>query len=103
MSMNAEHSSLEVLLAELAAARAREQELLLRLTALLDAPAPGIPDHIAKVFQHAKELFGREAALFLATPHWELGHKIPIVLAQDERGARRVEELLARISYGIPV
>lgn len=101
--MNAEHENLEAILSELATTRAREHELLLRMAELVDDPAPDLPLHVAQVLARARELFGRDAALFLSTPHWELGHQMPIRVAQDTEGARRVGELLARISYGIPV
>jgi hypothetical protein len=100
--MNAERDNLDSILSELAATRAREQDLLSRMAVLLEAPASAVPDHVEKVFAQAKELSGGEGARFLTTPHWELDHEIPMVLAQDIKGARRVEELLARITYGVP-
>ncbi len=100
--MNAEPDNLGTILSELAATRAHEKQLLSRMAAVLDAPAPCVPDHLARAFAQAKEVFGGDAAEFLTTPHWELSHEMPIRIAQDVGGAHRVEELLARISYGIP-
>lgn len=59
MSMNAERDNLDAILSELAATRARERELLLRMTALLEAQAPGVPQHVISIFAHAKELQSR--------------------------------------------
>jgi len=44
-----------------------------------------------------------DARLFLTTPHALLGGERPIDLAQSELGARRVEELLWRLEYSLPV
>ena len=94
--------SLAAILSELAAARERDNELLSRLTTLLNAPAPDMPAHLAKVCAQALELFADDAARFLTTPHWELHREWPIRVAQTAEGAGRVEDLLGRITYGIP-
>ncbi len=46
------------------------------------------------------ETYARE---WLWTPHQELDDKAPILVAMTELGARRVEQVLASISYGLPV
>lgn len=43
-----------------------------------------------------------EARRFLGTPHPQLAGKTPLEAAFSELGARQVEELLARIVYGLP-
>lgn len=97
-----ECNSLAAILSELAAVRDRENELLSRLTKLLNTPSPDMPAHLAKVCAQAIELFAEDAARFLTTPHWELQGQRPILVAQTPDGAGRVEDLLARITYGIP-
>ena len=101
--MSTEHENWEDILTDLVAARAREEELPLGRRALLDVPASSVPEHVTSAFAQAKQVFDRDAAEFLAaTPPWGLGHEMPIRMAQDIEGAPRVEDLLARISYGIP-
>ena len=85
-TLNAESDSPDTILFELAVTRAREAELILRLMALLDGPAPGVPDHVARALAGAKEVFGQNAARFLASPHSMLGHEMPIQVAQDTPG-----------------
>ena len=97
-----ECNSLAGILSELAAVRDRENELLSRLTKLLNTPSPDMPAHLAKVCAQAVELFAEDAARFLTTPHWELHGQRPILVAQTPDGAGRVEDLLGRITYGIP-
>ena len=93
---------LAAILSELAAVRQRENELLTCLTSLLASPPPDMPAHFAKICAQALELFEEDAARFLTTAHRELYGEKPIVLAQTPEGADRVEDLLARITYGIP-
>ena len=97
-----ECTSLAAILAELTVARERDGELLTRLTRLLNAPSSDLPPHLAKVCAQAIELFAEAAARFLTTPHWELQGERPILVAQTPDGAERVEDLLGRITYGIP-
>ena len=100
--MNTPQNSLADILAELAVIRAREKDLLCKMAALLDARPQGVRAHVVQVFLRAKDVFGQDAARFLAAPHWELGHEMPISVALDPEGARRVEDLLGRIVHGIP-
>ena len=95
-------NGLAAILAELTAMRERENELLTCMTTLLATPSPEMPVHLAKVCAQALELFEEDAARFLTTLHWELHGERPIVVAQTSDGASRVEDLLARITYGIP-
>ena len=95
--------ALDTILSELATMRARESELLSQLTALVEAPTPDVPAHIARVFALAREAFAEDAAQFLATPHSLLQGEMPVMLARDSEGAQRVEVLLGRIIHGIPV
>jgi putative toxin-antitoxin system antitoxin component (TIGR02293 family) len=44
-----------------------------------------------------------EARHFLSTPHTELAGRTPLDVAFSELGARRVEALLHRLFYGLPV
>ena len=97
-----ECNSPAAILSELAVARERDNELLSRLTRLLNAPSPDMPPHLAKVCAQAIELFAEDAARFLTTPHWELQGEMPILVAHTPDGAGRVEGLLGRITYGIP-
>jgi hypothetical protein len=93
---------LAAILSELAAVRQRENELLTCVTSLLVSPPPDMPAHLAKVCAQALELFEEDAARFLTTPHRELHGERPIAVAQTPDGADRVEDLLGRITYGIP-
>lgn len=43
-----------------------------------------------------------DARQWLTNPHPELGRRTPLECATTELGARRVEELLDRLFYGIP-
>jgi putative toxin-antitoxin system antitoxin component (TIGR02293 family) len=95
-------NSLAAILSDLAVGREHESELLSRLTTLLNTPSSDMPAHLAKVCAQAIELFGEDAARFLTTPHWELRGERPILVAQTPDGAGRVEDLLGRITYGIP-
>lgn len=44
-----------------------------------------------------------DAREWLWTPHPELDHRPPVLVAMTELGARRVEHVLANITYGLPV
>jgi putative toxin-antitoxin system antitoxin component (TIGR02293 family) len=52
---------------------------------------------------HALDTFGdeRKARSWLTTPNPVLDDREPFDLAQTPEGARRVEEILTRIDYGI--
>ena len=53
----------------------------------------------------AEELWhhSERARRFLTTPHAELGGNTPLEAALTESGARKAEEIMARIRYGLPV
>lgn len=59
----------------------------------------------ARVIAAAERVFDdpAEAKRFLVTPHDLLGGKTPLETSMTEMGAVRVEELLMRAVYGIPV
>jgi putative toxin-antitoxin system antitoxin component (TIGR02293 family) len=44
-----------------------------------------------------------DAREWLWTPHPELDNRPPVLVAMTELGARRVEQVLAGITYGLPV
>ena len=44
-----------------------------------------------------------DAREWLWTPHPELDNRPPVLIAMTELGARRVEQILASIAYGLPV
>ena len=62
-------------------------------------------ERLARVVATAEWLWGNreDARRFLVTPHPGLGAKAPVEVALTELGARRVEELLCKIEYGLPV
>lgn len=101
--MNSEYDDIDTLVAELDELRARESDILSRMHAILDRSAESRPAHFKRVFALAKEAFAEDVIEFLVAPHRELHDQKPILLAQDEEGAKCVEELLYRILYGIPV
>jgi uncharacterized protein (DUF2384 family) len=43
------------------------------------------------------------ARAWMTRPHPELGGKAPVEAAKTELGARRVEDILMRILFGLPV
>lgn len=59
----------------------------------------------ARVIAAAEHVFGNQddARRFLVTPHALLDDQTPLEAAMTEIGAVRVEELLMRAVYGIPV
>ncbi len=58
---------------------------------------------LARVFATALFVWGSndEARFFLNSPHPILGDKTPLDVSLSEIGARRVEELLRKLFYGI--
>jgi putative toxin-antitoxin system antitoxin component (TIGR02293 family) len=62
-------------------------------------------ERLARVIASAEEMWrNREhARVWLTSPHPELAGRTPIECAKTDLGARKVEELLARIEYGLPV
>lgn len=61
-------------------------------------------ERLARVAAMAEEIWrnAQDARQWLYTPHPELEGITPLETAFSELGARRVEELLARIEYGLP-
>lgn len=61
-------------------------------------------ERLARVIAAAEYAWSDEenAREWLAKPHPELGKRTPLESAMTELGARRVEELLDRMIYGIP-
>ena len=96
-------NTFEQIFSEFLAARSQEEALLNRLAVLLDEPVSksAVPERIAAVYAQAKLAWGPDALRFLTQPHHLLEGAIPLyVAAQDEAGARRVEQLLGRIISG---
>lgn len=60
-------------------------------------------ERLARIFATAEYVWNSEddARLFLASPHAMLQGSAPLDVAMTELGARRVEELLWRLYYGI--
>jgi len=63
-------------------------------------PSPVIPERVAKL---AREVFGSEekAARWFASPIRALGMATPLSQMSSKTGARRVEQVLGRIAYGV--
>lgn len=61
-------------------------------------------ERLARVFATALHVWDDEADAreFLNTPHSLLGERLPLDVAMTELGARRVEELLWQLFYGLP-
>ena len=61
-------------------------------------------ERMARVIAAAEYAWNDEedAREWLTRPHPELGNRTPLESAMSELGARRVEELLDRLFYGIP-
>ena len=61
-------------------------------------------ERLARVIAAAEYVWDdrNDARAWLNTPHPELDHKPPMHAAMTELGARRVEDLLDRILYGLP-
>jgi putative toxin-antitoxin system antitoxin component (TIGR02293 family) len=64
-----------------------------------------IIDNKLRVIALATEVFGsvEHACLFLNTPHPELDNECPLAIIQSELGSKRVEEVLWRMEYGLPI
>lgn len=63
-------------------------------------------ERVARVISLAEALWvneDEEAWKFLNRAHPELGGEAPIDVALTELGARQIEELLAKIEFGLPV
>lgn len=61
-------------------------------------------ERLARVIAAAEHIWGdrHDAREWLTKPHPELGKRTPLESAATELGARRAEELLERLFYGIP-
>ncbi|MBP7393501.1 MAG: DUF2384 domain-containing protein [Zoogloea sp.] len=69
----------------------------------LSAEESGRAERLARVFATAAYVWDSEedARVFLTTPHAMLQGRSPLEVSLTELGARRVEELLWRLFYGI--
>jgi putative toxin-antitoxin system antitoxin component (TIGR02293 family) len=69
----------------------------------LSAEESGRVERLARVFATAQYVWDSEddAQAFLATPHSMLQGRTPLDISMTELGARRVEELLWKLYYGI--
>lgn len=69
----------------------------------LTAEESGRAERLARIFATAAYVWNSEddARVFLATPHAMLQGRSPLDVSMSELGARRVEELLWRLFYGI--
>jgi uncharacterized protein (DUF2384 family) len=99
--MNDEKHTFQQVIQELKAHQSREREILNHLTQLLEDP--DLADHIKRVFKLAREAFHEDAARFLIHPHWKFNSEAPLIIAQNEEGAREVEALLGNIIHGVSV
>jgi putative toxin-antitoxin system antitoxin component (TIGR02293 family) len=61
-------------------------------------------ERLARVIAAAEHVWDslEDAREWLTKPHAELGNRTPLQSAMTELGARRVEDLLDRLFYGIP-
>ena len=62
-------------------------------------------ERLARALAAAEQVWedARLAREWMSAPHRELGGQTPIEAAQTELGARRVEELLDKLYFGLPV
>ncbi len=62
-------------------------------------------ERLARVLAHAEYVWDdRELArVWMSQPHRELRNESPLEVARTELGARRVEDLLDKLFYGLPV
>jgi putative toxin-antitoxin system antitoxin component (TIGR02293 family) len=69
----------------------------------LSAEESGRAERLARVFATAHHVWNSEtdAQVFLSTPHAMLSGHSPLDVAMTELGARRVEDLLWKLYYGI--
>jgi hypothetical protein len=60
-------------------------------------------ERVTPLFAHVLRALGTEAEAreFMATPHPELGGLSPLQAAKTDPGARRVEEILHALEYGL--
>jgi len=76
-----------------------------RRTGKLRAVESERTERLARVIAAAETVWEdqSDAREWLTTPHPELGGRTPVECAMTELGARRVEALLDRLQYGLPV
>lgn len=62
-------------------------------------------ERLARVLAHAEHVWDdrEQAREWMAKPHRELNDRTPLEAARTELGARRVEDLLDKLFYGLPV
>jgi putative toxin-antitoxin system antitoxin component (TIGR02293 family) len=62
-------------------------------------------ERLARVLAHAEYVWDDrdQAREWMNKPHRELNDRTPLEVARTELGARRVEELLDKLFYGLPV
>ena len=62
-------------------------------------------ERLARVLAHAEYVWDdrEQAREWMSKPHRELGDRAPLDVARTELGARRVEALLDKLFYGLPV
>lgn len=72
---------------------------------LLSAPESERLERVARLTALAEYVWEtpRDAQEFLMAPHPQLDHEAPLDLAATDLGARRVEDLLWKLEYGLPV
>jgi|SRR5271156_6512275 putative toxin-antitoxin system antitoxin component (TIGR02293 family) len=70
----------------------------------LSRPESERTERLARVIAAAEHVWEsrEDAREWLTRPHPELGNRTPLESAMSELGARRVEDLLDRLFYGIP-
>ena len=62
-------------------------------------------ERLARVLAHAEYVWDdrEQAREWMNKPHRELNDRTPLEVARTELGARRVEDLLDKLFYGLPV
>jgi putative toxin-antitoxin system antitoxin component (TIGR02293 family) len=62
-------------------------------------------ERLARVLAHAEYVWDdrEQAREWMSKPHRELQNSSPLEVARTELGARRVEDLLDKLFYGLPV
>lgn len=76
-----------------------------RRTTKLSLPESEKTERLARVLAFAEYVFRdeKEAREWMIKPHPEMDSMVPADVTRTELGARRVEELLGRIVFGLPV
>jgi putative toxin-antitoxin system antitoxin component (TIGR02293 family) len=69
----------------------------------LTAEESGRAERLARIYATAQYVWNSDddARLFLTTPHPMLADKTPLAVSMTELGARRVEQLLWKLYYGL--